>query len=107
MATRSFIIPQPNRYTPVCPPGYHQNADDYLPCVPCVPGYFQNLPGQLFCDVCPVNTYSSAAASTDCTGCPSNSITLEKGATAQVSCICQLSFYAEVSGSQHACLTVT
>ncbi|KAG1675594.1 hypothetical protein FOA52_014182 [Chlamydomonas sp. UWO 241] len=104
MATRSFVIPQPNRYVPVCPPGTRQNGDDYLPCVECGAGNYQNLPGQPYCDVCPVNTYSATRGATDCVHCPNHTITLEKGAIIAEVCICQLGFYATHPGTGEACL---
>ena len=38
LATHSIVIPRPNLYAPVCPPGSFQNPDDYLPCIKCPPG---------------------------------------------------------------------
>jgi hypothetical protein len=40
-AAKSIVMPQPNRYAPVCPPGSYQNPDQFLPCIPCPAGQFQ------------------------------------------------------------------
>ena len=37
-ATQALVIPRPNIYAPVCPPGSYQNPNDYLPCIPCPAG---------------------------------------------------------------------
>ena len=37
-AVKSLVLPQKNRYAPVCPPGSYQNPDDYQPCIPCPTG---------------------------------------------------------------------
>jgi hypothetical protein len=105
MATRTAIIPQPNRYVPVCPVGTHQNPDQYLPCIECAPGTFQEKEGQQFCDNCPVNTYSDKSRSSFCTSCPNNTITIEKATTDPAKCICQLSFFSQSGAGGEACLT--
>jgi hypothetical protein len=40
-AAKGIVMPQPNRYAPVCPPGSYQNPDQFLPCIPCPQGQFQ------------------------------------------------------------------
>ncbi|KXZ55131.1 hypothetical protein GPECTOR_3g282 [Gonium pectorale] len=34
-ATRPLLLPQPNRYAPVCPAGTYRGDDDFAPCISC------------------------------------------------------------------------
>ncbi len=40
-AATGAVIPQSNRYAPVCQPGTYAGPDEFLPCIPCPAGSFQ------------------------------------------------------------------
>lgn len=58
LAQQALVLPQPNRYAPVCQPGTFRGPDDFLPCTPCVAGEFQEYAGKKSCELCPKNYYS-------------------------------------------------
>ncbi|KAL6758673.1 hypothetical protein V8C86DRAFT_3025352 [Haematococcus lacustris] len=88
-AQKALVVPQPNRYAPICQPGTFRGADDFLPCTLCQPGQFQDQEGARQCESCPRNFYSNASAASHCVPCPAQSETMVRGAKSVSECLCQ------------------
>lgn len=52
-ASKPAVLPQPNKFAPVCEPGTFRGPDDFLPCIKCKPGEFQEFSGKTNCELCP------------------------------------------------------
>ncbi|GFR39733.1 hypothetical protein Agub_g215 [Astrephomene gubernaculifera] len=92
-ATRPLLLPQHNRYAPVCQPGTYRGTDEFVECIPCNPGEFQEFSSQGNCELCAKDFYADQSSMANCRECPANTLTTQRGSKNLTDCICKVGFY--------------
>lgn len=106
LATKTFSVPQPNRFKALCPLGYYANSyTDFLPCIPCPVGSYSDVIGATSCQLAAKGNYSDTVGAAQMKICPDNTDTAGKGSTSITDCYCQAGYYSVNKSTGTPCLS--